>query len=197
MSSIPGVRMLKDRRSNKIAVVCHCILNVHSLEDGLAEYPGVEEEVVKVLMDKGIGFVQLRCPEIRLHGIERLPMPKDTYDKPHIRESYSAQVEEEALQLREFVKKGAEVVTVIGAEASPSCGISVIGRWKEKSHAETRRFPDDVDFIDGRGVYMEELEKRLEREGIRPKWIGVLGKSLKKVFPDMFQETLRKIREEI
>lgn len=189
--------MLNDSRSNKIAVVCHCILNVHSLEDGLAEYPGVEEEVVEALIDKGVGIVQLRCPEIRLHGIERLPMPKDTYDKPHIRESYSAQAEEEASQLREFVKKGAEVVAVVGAEASPSCGVSVVGRWREGSHAATRRFPNDVDFIDGRGVYMEELEKRLERMGIRPMWIGVPGKSLKKVYPDMFQETLRKIREEI
>ncbi len=188
---------MKDRRSNKIAVVCHCILNVHSLEDGLAEYAGVEEEVVEALLDKGFGIVQLRCPEIRLHGIERLPMPKDTYDKPAIRESYSAQAEEEALQLREFVKKGAEVVAVVGAEASPSCGVSIVGRWKEGTRAGTRRFPDDVDFIDGRGVYMEELEKRLEMMGIKPKWIGVPGKSLKKVFPDMFQETLRKIREEI
>ena len=116
---------LPDARSNRIAVVCHCMMNVHSLEDDLAEYPGLEEEVVGALIEKGFGIVQLRCPETRLHGIERLPMPKYTYDKPHIRESYAAQAREEVLQLREFVGNGAEVSVIVGAEASPSCGITL------------------------------------------------------------------------
>ena len=40
------MKEVKDGRSNKIVVVCHCMLNVHSLEDGLAEYPGLEKEVM-------------------------------------------------------------------------------------------------------------------------------------------------------
>lgn len=183
------------KRSNRIVVVCHCMMNVHSLEAGLSEYPGLEEEVLGPIIESGVGIVQLRCPETQLHGIERLPMPKDTYDKPHIRESYARQAREEVLQFREFVKKGAEIVAVVGAEASPSCGVSIVGRWKPEAPVETRRFPDDVDFVDGRGVYMEELEKELDRAGIHPKWIGVPGKSLKKAFPEMFGETLERLRE--
>ena len=188
---------LADTRSNRIVVVSHCILNVHSLEDGLAEYPGIEEDIVKALMEKGVGLVQLHCPETRLHGIQRLPMPKDTYDKPEIRASYAAQAREEVLQLREFKKNGAEIVAVVGAEASPSCGINIVGRWKPGVPVETRSFPEDIDFIEGRGVFMEELEKALAAEGIRPKWIGVPGKSLKKVFPEMFKETLQLIQNEL
>lgn len=188
---------MTDPRSNRIAVVCHCILNVHSLEDGLAEYPGLEEDIVETLIEKGVGLVQMLCPETRLHGIERLPMPKDTYDKPHIRASYAAYAREEVLQLMEFVKKGADIVAVIGAEASPSCGVNIVGRWKPGVPVETRRFPEDVDFIKGRGVFMEELEEALAAEGIRPKWIGVPGKSLKKVFPEKFQETLGIIQDEL
>ena len=184
---------MPDSRSNRLVVLCHCMLNVHSLEDGLAEYPGLEEEVVRPLLEKGFGIVQLRCPETRLHGIERLPMPKDTYDRPEIRASYRAQAEEEVLQLREFVRKGAEVVAVVGAEASPSCGVSVVGRWRAGSDPGTRRFPEDVDFVEGRGVYMEELEKLLEEAGFHPVWLGVPGRSLKRVFPGMFAETLREI----
>ncbi|MFQ6054201.1 MAG: hypothetical protein ACE5OO_08260, partial [Candidatus Bathyarchaeia archaeon] len=118
---------MTDARSNRVVAVSHCILNVHSLEDGLAEYPGLEEEIVRSLIEKGVGIVQLRCPETRLHGIQRLPMPKDTYDKPEIRASYAAQARDEALQLREFVRNGAEIVAVIGAEASPSCGVNIVG----------------------------------------------------------------------
>ena len=177
--------------------MCHCILNVHSLEEGLAEYPGLEEDIFKALMEKGVGVVQLPCPETRLHGIQRLPMPKDTYDKPEIRASYAAQAREEVLQLREFVKNGAEVVAVVGAEASPSCGINIVGKWKPDVPLETRSFPQDIDFIEGRGVFMEEFEKALAAEGIKPAWIGVPGKSLKKVFPGMFEETLQIIQNEL
>lgn len=188
---------MTDPRSNRIVVVSHCIMNVHSLEDGLAEYPGLEEDILMKLMEKKVGIVQLRCPETRLHGIQRLPMPKDTYDKPEIRKSYAAQAREEILQLREFVENGAEVVAVIGAEASPSCGIEFVGRWKEDVPVEARSFPDDVDFIEGRGVFMEELEKALAAEGIRPKWIGVPGKSLKRVFPEIRKRTIHFIQEEL
>jgi predicted secreted protein len=91
------------------------MLNVHSLEDNLAEYPGLEEDIIKKALDRGVGFVQLRCPETKLHGIERLPMPKDSYDKPKIRESDHKQAEEEVAQLKEFVKNGAKIVAIIGA----------------------------------------------------------------------------------
>ncbi|MCW3990739.1 MAG: hypothetical protein NWE88_11775 [Candidatus Bathyarchaeota archaeon] len=37
---------MADERSNRIAVVCHCMMNVHCLEASLAEYRGLEEEVV-------------------------------------------------------------------------------------------------------------------------------------------------------
>ena len=182
------------KRSNKIAVFCHCMLNVHSLEDNLAEYPGLEEDIVKMAMDQGVGFVQLRCPETRLHGIERLPMPKDTYDKPKIRENYKNQAKGEVDQLKEFVRNGAEIVAIIGAEASPSCGIHYVAKWKPDTPKEDRKWPDTVDFVAGRGVFMEELEKLLTEEGIKPKWIGVPGVSMKKAFPEMFRETLEQIK---
>ena len=169
------------------------MLNVHSLEKNLAEFPGLEEDIVKKALDKGVGFVQLRCPETRLHGIERLPMPKDSYDKPNIRESYRKQAQEEMLQLKEFVKNGAEVVAIIGAEASPSCGIHYVAKWKPGVEPKDRKWPETVDFVPGRGVYMEELEKLLDEAGIKPKWIGVPGVSMKKAFPEMFEETLAQI----
>lgn len=171
------------------------MLNVHSLEANLAEYSGLEEDIVKTAIEQGVGFVQLRCPETKLHGIERLPMPKDSYNKPNIRENYRKQAEGEVAQLKEFVKNGAEIVAVIGAEASPSCGIHYVAKWKLGTEPKDRKWPDTVDFVEGRGVFMEELEKKLTKAGIKPKWIGVPGVSMKKAFPEMFKETLNEIRE--
>ena len=182
------------KRSNKIAVFCHCMLNVHSLEANLAEYPGLEEDIVKIALDQGVGFVQLRCPETRLHGIERLPMPKDSYDRPKIRKNYRKQAEGEVAQLKEFVRNGAEIVAIIGAEASPSCGIHYVAKWKPDTDKKDRKWPDTVDFVEGRGVYMEELEKQMTEAGIKPKWIGVPGVSMKKAFPSLFKETLEQLR---
>jgi hypothetical protein len=90
---------------------------------------------------------------------------------------------------------GAEIVAVIGAEASPSCGIHYVARWKPGTDPKDRKWPDTVDFVEGRGVYMEELESLLDSEGIKPIWIGVPGVSMKKAFPNMFEETLKKIEE--
>lgn len=192
-AGINGISLTK--RSNKIAVFCHCMLNVHSLEENLAEYPGLEEDIIKIALDQGVGFVQLRCPETRLHGIERLPMPKDSYDKPKIRENYRQQAKGEIAQLKEFVKNGAEIVAIIGAEASPSCGIHYVAKWKQGIDKKDRKWPDTVDFVEGRGVFMEELEKQMTEAGIKPKWIGVPGVSMKKAFPEMFKETLEQIRD--
>jgi predicted secreted protein len=171
------------------------MLNVHSLEANLAEYSGLEEDIVKTAIEQGVGFVQLRCPETKLHGIERLPMPKESYNKPNIRESYRKQAEREVAQLKEFVKNGAEIVAVIGAEASPSCGIHYVAKWKLGTEPKDRKWPDTIDFVEGRGVFMEELEKQLTKAGIKPKWIGVPGVSMKKAFPEMFKKTLNEIRE--
>lgn len=187
-------RIQLTKRSNRIAVFCHCMLNVHSLEANLAEYPGLEEDIVKIALDQGLGFVQLRCPETRLHGIERLPMPKDSYDKPKIRENYRKQAKGEVAQLKEFIRNGAEIVAIIGAEASPSCGIHYVAKWKSDTDKKDRKWPDTVDFVEGRGVYMEELEKQMTEAEIKPKWIGVPGVSMKKAFPDMFKETLEQLR---
>ena len=97
--------------------------------------------------------------------------------------------------IKEFVRNGARIVAIIGAEASPSCGINYVARWKVGTEPKNRKWPDTVDFVEGRGVYMEELEKLLTKEGIQPKWIGVPGVSMKKAFPDIYNETINAIRE--
>jgi len=174
---------MTDARSNRIAVVCHCMMNVHSLEANLAEYRGLEEEVVGAIIESGFGIVQLRCPETRLHGVERLPMPKDTYDKPHIRESYSAQAREEVLQLKEFVGNGAEISLIVGAEASPSCGVTMVGRWKEGVPVATRKFPQDVDFVPGRGGLLRGVGEAAGRGGHQARLGGGAGEVHKKGVP--------------
>ncbi len=181
-----------DPRSGKIVVVSHCLLNVHSLEDGLAEYRGCEEELISALIEEGVGIFQLPCPEMTISHISRLPLPKDSYDNPRIREKYRELAREVASTLSQFASKGYKIVAVVGAEASPTCGISVVGRWKDPE--KRGRFPEDVEFVEGMGVFMEELKRELEERDIQTNWIGLPGKTLKSLDPERYDK-MRVIEE--
>jgi predicted secreted protein len=182
---------MRDKRSGKIVVVSHCILNVHSLEDNLAIYPGLEEEVVNLLMAKEVGIFQIPCPEMEIFGIFRKPLPKEPYESPRIRGGYRKLAEKIARRLLQFKKKGYQIVAILGAEGSPTCGINLVGRWKDPS--KKGRFPEDVVFVEGTGVFMEELKRILKENGIQTSWIGIPGKSIRTINPGSFEKTLKRI----
>jgi len=183
---------MSDKRSGKIVVVSHCIMNVHCLEDNLAIYPGLEEEVVELLVRKGVGIHQIPCPEIALSGIFRKPLPKEPYDHPKIRNTYQNLSGEIAATLRTYNKKGYEITAVIGAEGSPACGIDRVGKWKDGVTGK-REFPRDIEFIPGMGVFMEEFKVVLTENDIHPEWIGIPGKSIRTLRPESFEETLNRL----
>lgn len=185
---------MQDRRSGKIVVVSHCILNVHSLEDNLAIYPGLEEEVVELLMKKGMGINQIPCPEVKLAGIFRKALPKDSYDHPKIRKVYRDLAESISHSLQWYTKKGYEIAAVIGAEGSPTCGIERVGRWKTNVKGE-KKFPRDIEFVPGMGVFMEEFKTALSKINVHPKWIGIPGKSIRSLKPESFEKTLKKLEQ--
>ena len=96
----------KDSRSSNIIVVPHCILNIHSLEEGLAEYPGCEVDLVRLLLRYGVGIFQLPCPEVMISHISRTPLPRDSYEHPRVREKYRVLAYQMASTLQQFVEKG-------------------------------------------------------------------------------------------
>ena len=183
---------MKDKRSGKIVIVCHCILNVHSLEDNLAVYPGLEEEIVELLVKKGVGIYQIPCPEIELSGIFRKALPKESYKHEKIRTVYKQLAETITCTLNWYVKKGYYIKAVLGAEGSPTCGINKVGRWKKNAKGK-KQFPRDVEFIPGIGVFMEEFKSSLAKINIHPGWIGIPGKSIRTLTPDSFAKTLSKL----
>lgn len=183
---------MNDKRSGRLVVVSHCIINVHSLEDDLAVYPGLEREVVELLIKKGVGIYQIPCPEVELSGIFRKALPKESYEHPKIRSFYRELAENISKTLKAYVKKGYKIDGVIGAEASPTCGIDCVGRWKNDA-AGKKVFPKDIEFIPGRGVFMEEFKIALGNIGVHPEWVGIPGKSLRSVRPESFNEILEKL----
>jgi predicted secreted protein len=185
---------MSDKRSGKIVIVSHCILNVHSLEDNLAIYPGLEQEVVELLIKKGVGIYQIPCPEIKLSSIFRKALPKESYDHPKIRRTYQKLAEEITQTLSSYTKKGYRITAVLGAEGSPTCGIDSVGRWK-KDISGKREFPRDIEFVPGMGVFMEEFKTCLAAIDAHPEWIGIPGKSLRSNDPESLDATLKKLEK--
>jgi predicted secreted protein len=185
---------MSDKRSGKIVVVSHCILNVHSLEDNLAIYPGLEKEVVELLLKKGVGIYQIPCPEIELSSIFRKALPKESYDHPKIREAYRRLADNIVQTLSSYTKKGTAISAVLGAEGSPTCGIDSVGRWKKHIKGK-KEFPRDIEFVPGTGVFMEEFKASLDKFHIYPEWVGIPGKSIRSIKPDAFEQTLQKLEK--
>ncbi len=188
------MKLTKDLRSGKIVVVSHCLLNVHSLEDNLAIYPGLEKEVFEVLIEKGVGIYQIPCPEIELSSIFRKALPKESYDNPKIRKFYRNLALTITKNLLEYVKKGYKITAVLGAEGSPTCGIDQVGKWKTDAKGQ-KVFPKDVEFVSGQGVFMEEFRASLKDKNISPHWIGIPGKSIRALDKNAFDLTLQKLEE--
>ncbi|UCE41304.1 MAG: hypothetical protein JSV17_18040 [Candidatus Aminicenantes bacterium] len=186
--------MKTDKRSGKIVVVSHCILNVHSLEDNLAIYPGLEQEVVELLIKKGVGIYQIPCPEIAISSIFRKALPKESYDHPKIRKAYKNLAEDITQTLSSYTKKGHKISAVLGAEGSPTCGIDYVGRWKKNIQGK-KEFPRDIEFVPGMGVFMEEFKTCLESIDVHPVWVGIPGKSLRTIDAQSLDKILKQLEK--
>ena len=63
--------MFTDKRSKEIILVAHCILNQNAKLDECAFYPGVIREITQLLVDSGMGIIQMPCPELMFLGLDR------------------------------------------------------------------------------------------------------------------------------
>ena len=152
--------MFADKRSKRVVLVIHCILNHNARIDGCAYYPGAMTEIVEALMEAGVGMVQMPCPELECLGLDRTGRIKGGQDLG-IRETLLGEAAEACRALvkgvlrevREYRKHGFEVVGVIGNDGSPACGVDFthyLGRG----------------FAPGRGAFITMLQEELQAVGI-------------------------------
>jgi predicted secreted protein len=67
--------VFEDRRSKRVVLVAHCVLNQNVKLDACAHYPGAIEELAAELVRRGLGIVQLPCPELACLGLDRQKEP--------------------------------------------------------------------------------------------------------------------------
>ena len=148
--------MIQDKRSRKIVVVAHCILNQNSRVLGIAYYPGMINEIVDVLRKYEVGVVQMPCPELVCAGLLRGSQTKEQYDTPafrrHCRQIASGIVD----QVQEYSKNGFKVLAVLGVNGSPTCGVDETSTGYKAP-----------------GILIEELQSKLKERKVAVPMKGV------------------------
>jgi len=122
--------VFSDKRSKRVVLVAHCILNHNARIDTCAYFPGAMPEIVEAIMEAGVGIVQMPCPELQCLGLDRRGRIVDGEDIG-IREALLGKERactEKLARLvvrdvTEYQKQGFEVVGVIGNDGSPACGV--------------------------------------------------------------------------
>ncbi len=136
-------------RDKNIVLVSHCILNQNSVVLPLARAKGMYNALVEVIKERGIGILQLPCPEIIHLGIERKPMTKQEYDTEDYRNLCQELLKPIIIQLKFYKASNYNLVGIIGIDESPTCS------------------------LDSKGILMEEFYKSLEEHCIELSNIAV------------------------
>jgi predicted secreted protein len=124
--------MFEDRRSKRVVLVAHCVLNQNARIDGCAYFPGAMDEAARVIVDSGVGVLQMPCPELYCLGLDRSGRMRDGKDigireallESEGREGCLQLVDSVMVDVREYGKHGFEIVGVVGNDGSPACGVA-------------------------------------------------------------------------
>ena len=157
--------MFEDKRSKRVLLVAHCVLNQNVKIDRCAHYPGMIEQVSQVLIDAGVGLIQMPCPELLYLGLDRQVdkrapatiesedtrvarrMTEDT-GKALCREIASNLI----YQVEEYRKNGFEIIGIVGINGSPTCGVETT--WSNNQEEQ------------GAGVFLLVFREELDRRNI-------------------------------
>ena len=151
---------MADLRSRKVIFLAHCLLNQNSVVVGSAKRAGPVAEVLEGLIERGVGIVQLPCPEITHYGLRRFWAVKEQYNNPGFRSHCKELATRIEQMISEYQRNGYAVVALVGIKGSPSCGISEVGSSEDWmgppfEAKKSSRVPST-------GVFMEELLARVE-----------------------------------
>jgi len=159
--------LFKDKRSGRIAIVAHCILNQNSRVLGLAERSSMITEIVELFLRKKIGILQMPCPELTYTGVSRKPQTKDQYNTIMFRSHCRKIAKEIVDQIQDYAKCGISTEIVIGVDGSPSCGVN------ETSKGSTCEKMSKNERVKGSGILVEQLRFALKEKEISIPFYGI------------------------
>jgi predicted secreted protein len=116
---------INDKRSMKIVVASHCVLNQNAKLEGIAGWPGAIKEVADLILSSGAGILQMPCPEMIYEGIGRFDKSVEQYDCPAFRDLCQKITIEIVDQIENYMQWGYTVSAILAIDGSPSCGFNL------------------------------------------------------------------------
>lgn len=149
-----------DCRGMKVVLVPHCALNQNSRLARCAELPAGDEELIRGLMQRGIGIIQMPCPELMVIALDREHVNiRSALDSRPARAALRTLARELVYQIKEYGACGVKVLGILGKDGSPACGVE-----------QTWRFEPGA----GMGVFIEELAAELQEQGQKIEIAGTM-----------------------
>ena len=182
---------LRDSRSGEVVFVSHCLLNTNTRYLGGAFCAGPPNSFVADAMARGIGIVQMRCPEQSAwggvlkrtiwlpfgarqspaFGIFRLFMPVFGF---YTRLRYRMIVRSIVSEIKDYIGSGFTVRAIVGVDGSPSCGVECRLSMKKSfryyascefnslNREDFNRALYSSCLEAGSGIFMQELKRQLQ-----------------------------------
>jgi len=156
------------KKDRKIIVIAQCLVNPYCRVHLLGQNFPLSHELMDYLMSKRVGVIQYPCPETTAMGLQRNPQGRQQYDNIFFRQHCKELLKVPMLMVREFIKNKYRLVSFIGLENSPTCGIHwgrhKVNRYQTESPLPvTNPDPDDPVLM---GIMAEILSEELAEENI-------------------------------
>lgn len=156
----------------RVIVISHCIINELSKVRSFKkkEYENVSS-LIKLILDEGIGIIQLPCPETYIYGLKRWGHVKEQFDNPHFRKQCRVLFETSLIHIKNHIIAGDEILCIAGISGSPSCGVNMtcssrIWGGELGTNPDIQGTLSDVKKVEGQGVFIETIDEILKENNI-------------------------------
>jgi predicted secreted protein len=187
---------LQDKRSGKVLVLSHCLLNQNVRYLGGAVHPGMVADALEEARRHGSGLYQLPCPEQRVWGgvLKRHLLPAYgaegtlpyRFRRPllwlftrYTSLRYRLLARRIAGDVSDYLRSGFAVAGIVGVAGSPSCGVrrtlNLSGAVEAMAACplaalDRQAFNQQViaaNVVAGEGLFVRQLRRALHRKGIQ------------------------------
>lgn len=189
------LQRLRDRRSQRVVFLSHCILNENTRYLGGACRGGCIQEIIEQCVRNELGIVQMPCPEqhawggvlkrylLLAYGLsERHPLAYRlrrlllVFGLFYTRRLYRRMAKGVAEQIEDYIASGFSVVGVVGIDGSPTCAVNttldltildrILAISIQSITVEKQSTLLRQCAKAGRGIFIEELQTELKRRRV-------------------------------
>ncbi|MBP3462898.1 MAG: hypothetical protein J6K45_00205 [Clostridia bacterium] len=165
---------MSDNRSKKFIFVPFCLMAQAYQAQGIVKYDwkGTIKAIMQLLIDNEINIIQMPCAEsLYKNSLIREPKGLSKYDTEEFNNHCNDLAETVFNEINNIINSGYEVIAILGIEHSPSCCINYI---YTNNGMEKRK-----------GLFIDKLFKRLQKENIEIPMIGINRKYINKSIKEL------------